>query len=84
MARDGIFRNVVTTLGARPEAHARLTGARADAGHHKADVFRGATGSWCWTCRCGAGANAGSTRTDRQWMHAAAVLHEAARADGRD
>ena len=49
--------------------------------HHEADVFRAATGDWCWSCRCGAGAHAGRTRTDHQWMSAAAVLHEAARAD---
>lgn len=49
--------------------------------HHQAGVFREATGSWCWSCRCGAGANAGRTRTDHQWMSAAALLHEAARPD---
>ncbi|WP_404383589.1 hypothetical protein LL946_00230 [Knoellia locipacati] len=57
----------------RNRAHVRV--------HHQADVFRGDTGSWCWSCRCGAGANAGRTRTDHQWMSAAALLHEAARPD---
>ena len=49
--------------------------------HHRADVFREDTGDWCWSCRCGAGAHAGRSRTDHQWMSAAAVLHEAARPD---